>query len=76
MPSIGIVSDAGLAALLVPLPGRERVGVRGTFDSAGFVRIGIIVTICTDGNAMPFGPPVRTATGSFSKVRLQPGAQK
>src|SRR3989338_7285253 len=77
MPSIGIVSDTGLAGLLVPLPLRERDGERGV---GAFAREGIIVTIGAAGgpmgNPIPRGPPVRPAAGSFSKVRLQPGAQK
>ena len=32
--------------------------------------------ICTGAWAMPLGPPLRTTSGSFSKVRLHPGAQK
>src|SRR6266702_3426417 len=68
MPSIGIVRETGLtedAALVA-------VGAAG----AGFARIGIIETGCTGAWPMPLGLPLRTASGSFSKVRLQPGAQK
>src|SRR5437879_1513950 len=61
MPSIGIVTVAGLVEAA---------------DTAGFARRGIIVTGCTGAWPMPWGRPLRTASGSFSKVRLHPGAQK
>jgi hypothetical protein len=61
MPSIGIVRDEVLL-----------VGAGAT----ALGRIGVRPTICTGGVLMPRGPPRRTAAGSASKVRLQPGAQK
>src|SRR2546422_10747538 len=67
IPSIGIVSVAGFAVdAVIPPPwrGRERVG-------GPTLRIGII---CAGAWPMPGGPPLRTASGSFSKVRLHPGA--
>src|SRR5437867_12830657 len=88
MPSMATVRVTGLAppAVIpppwrgtptsVPLLWRERVGVRGIFDSAGFAFGGVIVTIGTGAWPMPRDPPFRTASGSFSKVRLHPGALK
>jgi hypothetical protein len=85
MPSIGIVSETGLpeapATLLIPPPWRGRAWVRGSSfawggPAADFARIGIIMTICTGGGPMGLGPDLSTPAGSFSKVRLQPGAQK
>src|SRR2546427_380406 len=68
MPSIGIVRETGL----IEYAALAGVGAAG----AGFCRIGVIVTICAGAWPMPGGPPLRTASGSFSKVRLHPGAQK
>src|SRR5207245_10954885 len=68
MPSIGIVRETGLtedAAL-------AGVGAAG----AGLGRIGVIVTICAGAWPMPGGPPLRTASGYFSKVCLLSGAQE
>src|SRR5437867_9246995 len=65
MPSIGIVRETGLT---------EDAALAGA--GADFDRIGIIETGCTGAWPMPLGLPLRTASGSFSKVRLQPGAQQ
>src|SRR5437016_5045787 len=74
MPSIGIVMAIGLAeaAAFIEVGATDFVGC----SDAGFARRGIIVTGCTDAWPMPWGRPLRTASGSFSKVRLHPGAQK
>src|SRR6266571_3457725 len=68
MPSIGIVSVADLPALVIWFFPRRW--------SAAFARSGVIVTIGTGAWPMPRDLPFRTASGSFSKVRLHPGAQK
>src|SRR5438093_10918131 len=65
IPSIGIVRETGLTE------GATLAGAGADFD-----RIGVIVTIRAGAWPMPLGPPRRTASGSFSKVRLHPGAQK
>src|SRR6266571_2574613 len=68
IPSIGIVRETGLteeAAL-------AGVGAAG----AGFGRSGIIAIGCTGAWPIPWCPPLRIASGSFSKVRLHAGAQK
>src|SRR2546428_5196513 len=72
MPSMATVRGTGFAVeAVIPPPWRGRARVGGPS-----LRIGIIVTGCAGAWPMPLGPPLRTASGSFSKVRLQPGAQK